>query len=404
MPVTSAPFSNVPIRIPWDEVGNNVGDFYNQAAVQVRDFLCGLHQKDPSGLTGDCQILDNPLCRIAHSNWDRACQGGQSTPVPLPFEGGQCEVPYRVALAVNTYIPGRCNQTNPNGVIATRILQGPLQGWNFFEGQNQPVEGNCFGSPEVVQSVSADFLGNGDLWPVFRNFHSTNSNFFDGRYCQLLSFSIERVDGLPDDCGSGGDKYSPSTPLTDADKTTTITINNIDGTSFDFDLTLTEISVEAIFNFNLFIGDINNPDGGGMGVTVDHNGITFDPSGAGSIAPADIKDSQDSCKPKKPTLPELEEEEGEEEEDDEEIEYVKITLTKFPDRVSFGESIDANNYFAGFFKWNIGGEGYTPPQYIMNRDNIFEAPENAKGYVVSFRYGAQGIVKKLKLKQETTEE
>ena len=400
MPPTTAPFSNAPIRIPWDEVGDNLTDFYYQAASKVRDFLCDLHNRKPSGLTGNCQVLDNPLCRIAHSNWNRACAGRQSLPIPPPFVGGQCPIFYNVRMKISVRDLRDCtiktfydNTSTPQPIVGL----GPLRGFFFDIPTNQRTS-DCRQNQEAVSIRTLRFRDVGQNIFSQGNFPTTIPNF-DGYYNFLDFIEITPRDGEPDNCGNLPISYPAEEPITEEDKRTTITINNTDGTSFDFDLTLIDFSTTTIFEYNLFLGDPNDPDQGGMGIAVDHNGISFDPGGTGSISPSDVGggDNGDTCKPKKPELPDLEEEEGEQEEEDEGIEYVKIKLTKFPDRVSFGESLDRNNYYAGFFRWNIGGEGYTTPEYIMNVESIYEAPENTKGYTVSFRNGAEGIVTKLKI-------
>lgn len=385
-----------PIFLPWEELDKPENDFLRQIGRGVRDYACLLHRKSPEQLTQACKILETPPCQIYHSVWDSICRGNQAIPIPPQFTGGQCPVDYRVTLAVNTYIPGNCNQTNPNGSTSTRILKGPLSGWQFTEGQNAPVTGNCFGSDQIVFSVNGDFVGAEDSWSVFRNFYSTNSNFFDGSYCQLLSFSIERVDGLADDCGDAGLQY-PNGQLEEGDGATTIDVINNDGTNFTFDLKL--ININNNFDIDFFLGDPDTTEGG-MGINLGAGGLTFDPAGEGIDAPSDFKKGDDKCKPKKPSFPDLEEEPGEEEEDDDDFEYLKIVLTKFPDRAAYGDTADKTNWFAGHVKFNIDGKGYLPPLYIYSEQSVFEAPENVKGYVVSFRQGASGSITKFKIKSE----
>ena len=389
------PFRNSPMMLPWDSIPDQGGNFFQQVGRGVKNFICGLHQKSPSALTNDCKVLFTPPCKLAHAYWDRVCGGNQGTIKRTRIFGGQCNILYTIRYEKALIQNGTFQ--NWFGPFTTGQVQGPIQSFTITVGGVEvpdPYVGHWQFRGQYIET--GPFNGGG--YKFFANGELAAS--LGGSGNRLVGF--DPIGNEEDNCGDGPEslEYENDRPLEEGDTSTNLPVTLNDGTTLNFDLTLVSINVDVEFNLGLELGDKDNP-GGGLGITADVNGVTFDPNGTGGPAPNDVGGG-DNCKPKKPSFPDLQEEDGQEEEDDEELEYVKITLTKFPDRISFGKDVNTHNFFAGFFKWKVGDEGYTVPQYIMSKENIYEAPENAKGYAVSFRYGAEGIIKKLKLSTEAS--
>ena len=388
---TPSTFNNPSLLLPWNEIVEQGGNIYQQAARQVRDFACRLHRQAPSQLTGNCQFLDNPLCRWNHSRWDNVCGGEQSGIKRFKIFGGQCTATYRIEYQKALIQDGTFQ--NWYGAFQTGFIDGPIQSFEMTVGGStipDPYVGHWQFRGQYIDT--GPFNGGGYQF-IANGVIAANIGGSGNRLVRFV-----RTDGQPDNCGDGDEsfEYPADNPLSDEDKTTNITINNSDNTTFVIPLTFIDAS-QTDFNVNFFLGDLTIPNGG-VGVQIDQNGVSF--NGEGGTLDAGDFPKGDTCKPKKPSFPDLEEEPGQEEEEDDNIEYVKINLTTFPDRASYGNSEDETNFFAGFLKWNIDGKGYTVPQYIMNKDSVFEAPENTKGYIVTFRNGARGIVTKFKVKSE----
>lgn len=129
--------------------------------------------------------------------------------VGIPFEGGQCEgVQYAVTISTTPYPFSDCSTLGAG--VSTNVYVGPIRGLVFRtqnpSGQLCTPGGNAaflrFGNP--VQEVAVGGAGFG---------------------VEVEILGIERVDGLPDNCGNPPPVYQPPSTVTGPQLPPSITIN-----------------------------------------------------------------------------------------------------------------------------------------------------------------------------------
>lgn len=216
---------------------------------------------------------------------------------------------------------------------------------------------------------------------------------FDGAgpYTDVDIKSIERLDGLPDDCGNSPDYYPPDPAIDFNDFT--ITINHTDGSVQNY-TTSTNISNSTSISFN----------GGGTTIKIGNDGV--------SISDGDdsaVKDDPPSSDTTTTFIPEDDPEKfdinkypapGDEEEGLDELEVendmvdwvlVEIAVPPVKGKTILQNNPEDNDYFAGYFSWiiNVGSAYRLEQQAIRKRLTAFRAPENISGYRIYAVNGAK---------------
>lgn len=134
---------------------------------------------------------------------------------PLPpgaFTGGQCAVPYRIIVAVRN---GATGEPDPNSPFNVGTRTGPLELTNNTPAPTFCVAPNMGWPSREIRPVSG-------LQTPIQLVNAACSNFD-----RFVGVTLERVDGLPDDCGGPSPIFPPATPTNiDID----VTYNIDDGT------------------------------------------------------------------------------------------------------------------------------------------------------------------------------
>ena len=107
---------------------------------------------------------------------------------PPPFAGGQCATAYTIDYSIRAQNEFNCSESIRSN--STNPIMGPIGGWRLG---GTPVEYSC-GGPKTgyreFQVAGAD--------GVFGNAASSPGSLL---WVEILSASVRRLDGLPDDCG-----------------------------------------------------------------------------------------------------------------------------------------------------------------------------------------------------------
>lgn len=168
---------------------------------------------------------------------------------PAPVIGGQCTGPYTVNYTIGLYtgITGPNNPGNLANQSSESIqVQGPITPPRLDYFSANQFTGTCRG-------FNYRYRGFGNGTPFDLNLEGSTSR--DGNpNCfpeyRVLSLSVSRNGGLPDNCGN----FQP-TPLPQPDRTRPITINNING-NVVFAFPILNINGNLQVGFNLNVGEL----------------------------------------------------------------------------------------------------------------------------------------------------
>lgn len=388
-------------RINYSELAERIGSgtatFADKLADGVRNFACILWNNFPDQITQN-QSLGASFARGVMT---AACSTSPPPPSP-PFIGGQC--PGVQYIAYGTYTPQPAPQFGEgkytSGVWNTesnfnQILFGAIEGLSYVAGNN--VWG-------VIGSS-----GSGFTWcQTTGNFGNTYS--LDASVQNVQITSVVRADGQPDNCGDPVSEYPPTAPTVN-DYSTTITINQDDGTSLTFPVVYAPVDFNFPLNFDL----------GGIKITFDLGGIDFNFNETNNFGDTiNLNDGQEAPLPppaddrtryfpspiiRQPNDQDYDtetktENDPKEEEVGVEIEFVQVTLTTVPTNAKIQDGDTAPRIvYAGWFEWQA--EGFNFPRSPIHFDqNIFRKPEGATGYAYTLKKGVLGFAKIYKLKQE----
>lgn len=381
--------------IPYEELespGDDSGrGFVKGAANAVRGAVCTMYKNYQDWFhQGVGESYRVPPGELINQFWNDLCDEPPYEPPPPPappFNGGQCPgVYYRIDLSI--FYDGQFIER------ATRWTRGPIS----FIGVDYPLEGAfnvvvvgkkangsedrqvfAGGSADYKPSVSnvvvtpddgsADTCGNPPAPPAPPIAQpppkiETNVNFDFGGNQFDMPITIS-----PQIHVGGRYGFNP-----DVDLNFTVDASadfNFEGPQFNFD---PQFNLNPQLNFNFASG----------GVNVNIGGNTYNNTLAPSLNPSLEPSEGDEV------------EEGEEEKDAKGLKFVKVTLTKLPDKVQYGNG-SRNVYFAGWIEFLVG-DSALPRTQINFEESLFEAPEYSDGYSVAFTNGAKGRVTKYTLK------
>lgn len=310
-------------------------------------------------------------------------------PGPRQFEGGQCVgVLYRVIMEGE--IVDRVDCDREQAMEVRNNVPGPIIS---FALANQDIS-FCDDQGDVfidVEYVRGDPPGTSIAWRPAGN----------RRFETLPKITIERMDGLPDDCGSPPPEPppNPQPPSSPSPPPTTIVIDlpDIGPINFTFSPTIGVTFVDADFNLTVPVNvEIEAPDVNiDFSTTVNIN--ISDPTQPPTLPPEAPPENPDG-RPEPPDCPppvecdeEPEEEEEEEdpplEEDDVELEIlgaiVRVSSVSFPNRATeIGQGRNPNIYapnlgFVNFaYQAPNGDKVWGPDIAVKNREFVIGAPYN----------------------------
>lgn len=398
------PIISIPGITESYEAARGTGDYLGKVADAAANFACTVYKSYPN------EIVPNPVATAIRGFYDSLCAnrppGLPDAPVP-PFNGGQCAcVNYLVTI----------KQTNSTGSeTSTGTYTGPLGGLVRIKNQTFPDLTDVFMKDSVCSEGS----------PTGTNLTLVGVETNDGVFKVSIE-SVVRADGLPDNCGNPPPQY-PNTNLPspgDYNGTGTITYN--DGNSFTVPLVYAPITPTLSLNpkFNVTVnGTLNLQfDLGGVKIDLGDDSAPpslppsrfTDPSDALDRIDREVRDVKDrvddirdildnpppggkECSPPQAPPPETDpdldkdtksEDDPKEEAGIERLKWVKIILTKLPDKVQFGDGAP-NCYFAGWMEFKSGTACYSREQ-INFQTSLFLAPAGADGYAYTLTNGAEG--------------
>lgn len=392
--------------------GQQAGSFVAKVADEAANFACSLYKNLPGAVVG------NPINSFNRGLYDSLCSGrpsGLPAPPQKQFEGGQCDcVAYLFDVIITQ--PGTDEPIVVSGGVPGKIgglVETPVSGVQGVIGVYVSyVECNPDGTKSTKLLSISNRLAGGS---------STLSN-------------VRRQDGLPDNCGDPPPAYPPESYIVpDGGFTGTGSVTYNDGTDLAIPLVYAPISVPVSLNprFNVDVGGItlqfstggvsidlgnensdsreprdrfNDPsdDADRIGDAIrrlpggDGDGDGGDPGSGGesSPPPPQAKPPDDDDSLDKETK---EEDDPKEEAGVERLRWVKIILTKFPDKVQLGDGAP-NCYFAGWIEFK-SKEACYPREQINFATSLFLAPPGADGYAYTLTNGARGYAIVYKAKE-----
>ena len=378
----------------WDDylvgVGEETASFTQQVSQQIVDKQCELYAKYPNTLA----VF--PLYRGLLNNICSQRNPSFNLPESAGFVGGQCP-------GVNYNVYGTYQNANESFGPCDRALN-----WVVSNTPGQIVgirpggQGNQIlsGGGGIIRSIQA--LPSGNIVgtrPTCAAPGSLPAPAMKPNTAQITH--VERVDGLPDDCGDPANPLPPDPPIEASDFNTTFNIENrsaldnsiIDIISINIPITINN-EIEFKLEFNIAGINFNL---GGDGIGNDDPGSDRGPGGGGGGTPVLLP-------PPNPT--DYEETESPISESGEEdiginIAYITLELTQIPQNADtqWGRS-GPDVWYAGWFEFRTEGFFY-PRQPIHFEKNIFIPPRGATGYAYTLYEAFQGRIKKYEFRDTT---
>ena len=234
----------------FEGFGENTQDFTASLRDAIVGHACDIWERYPKWMSEG----SNPVSSFQRGFMNSACskKPGFSPPQiePPSFEGGQCPVQYEVLMEATTSFNGQ-PQSNRT---SRRLVYGPIENVEV----TRPIPNN---DPRIIgfYVLGRDINGNVN--------EQTDPIGGVGWEAQLISVEINRLDGLPDDCGGSPPGYPDIPPPTSNELNVDITVNSFDGNELTFPVTW--YSIRPDFNFPITL------DVGGIDVTLDLSGLTL---------------------------------------------------------------------------------------------------------------------------------
>lgn len=382
-------------------VGSQAGNYLAKSADAAANFACSLYKAYPGAVIG------NPAYSALRGLYDSLCSGrpsGLPAPPSSPFNGGQCNcVGYYVSYSITNSAGTNTFQAYLVGKIGG-ILKEPNNNVNApwrYSITYYPCSG---GQPTGQVGKLGIYTG--------------------GAQDNVIITGVSRADGQADNCGNPPVQYPNVIPPSGyTNGTGNITYN--DGASLTVPLVFAPIVTDVELNPRF------NVDVGGIKLQFDLGGVKFD-LGNGNSDPAlppdrfndqadnygrlsgqiqDVRNVENdildkintgggnTTPPPPPAAtppdsdPNLEPDQKQPDDPKNEsgvtkLKWVKIVLTKLPDKVQFGDGAP-NCYFAGWFEFKSGASCYSREQ-VNFQTSLFLAPPGADGYAYTLTNGAEG--------------
>lgn len=357
----------------WDDIAISEGifDLGKQMAGAAKNFACSLWEKYPKQFVGN-----NPYGNFQRQFWNNLCFPPPKTPIiPSPplFQGGQCPVKYNVSISIGVFPSTTSCSRSPDsisnfsasvwGEIADVFLAAPLGNCGGFSQLFIRCHGNSFSSRTVELT----------------NFLLSSQSY--GRFFKILTVTVTRQDGQPDNCGSINTDYPNTPPPLPGNETYNVTFEGDDNNNFTFPLVWNNIDFSIPLKFDFEVGKIE--------VNFDGIDLNFDNDNEWKVFPPlreDKKKDRNFYIPRKdleeeqsPTEEEIEEEVT----DDSSIKYVLVEITKTPAKGRYKTILQNNpsdsTFFAGYFSWQYEDHRF-PEEPIRKKLNVFHNSVGADGF------------------------
>lgn len=378
--------------------GQNTGDFFKDFANGVADSVCSLYRSYPGAFSGDPLGLFPAAGRFTRGIWDSLCgprPGGLPLPPPPPsFVGAQCD---GVLYEFNA-TAGFTGSENGVGVQITAY--GPVRRVYFdTDSTGDYVAFECRG-------IYAGGNPNTGLRPL--GVYRSGLSQFAGTFDRVAIRSVVRIDGGPDNCGDPPSQGYPLPPPGVIPPSIFIPVPYPNGQS-DAPSIRVDLPDFNQFNFPVtFKVDLGNPEFN-FNFDIDVGGVSFGSPGAGDDGAGDSYEYPDwfprFFTPPNPDLdPDVESRDGPvgagppPQQDKEGLKWVRVELTKFPDKAQFAPSGN-NVYFGGWIAFRKGIDTL-PRQQINFASSLFRVPDGADGYEVVYTNGAEGKITEYVDKEE----
>lgn len=379
------------LLVPWAEVIEKAGE----TTIDMRNYMAREFLKKACFLRGKYPTLTNMT--ILSTNFLRHLCSYFEEPPPfeeIPFSGGNCPVPYRVTgVYVEDNDQRGCGNIGSWAITSPWVL-GPVQGidpnpaGNGFVlgsgGTQRPliVDPNLSGCANTSAAISKSQGNCNTNTPLCTPLASVS-----GRHI----IKVERVDGLPDDCGdSNPPPPDPETGIYDFNYELNYDYTDTGGNIINFqafgDVTVNP-DLDLRFEFNVggenFFFDFDGVNSGSPTATDVGGGggggiVVVPPPSQNPDVTEDVRDETD---PK-------------EEEDIDRLGWVEVVVTQKPanTKSQWGGGAAPNVYYCGWFEFLSDGSAF-PRQPIHFENNIFKAPEGANGYAYTLYLGFSGFAK-----------
>lgn len=366
-----------------ESLGNTAAGFTKNLANAVGNFACSLYAKYPGALTfGDTGNYSKGV-------WDELCSSRPAPPPAAPkptFTGGQClGVSYRVIYQSET----ANHPNNPPGTFFTERqidIIGPVRNFTY-EYRNDGT------------GYRAEVDG--------RDGHYVFAQDGSGRgWLRLRSVKVQRLDGLPDNCGDETTNF-PITNIPSNERSTNVNVQLRNGDVYNIPVTLVPTTNNYSVEFDA--GDIN--------VKFDLSGVTFNSSSfaetINNVENTVIDLSQNVNNFTAIAVPfinnsiaysnsfnfgnfKIKEDSGSSSPADEEqstgLAYVTLDITKSPRNAKTQEGELAQDLlYAGWFQFASEGY-YFPREPIHFSKAIFKAPLGATDYAFTLYEGFEAKV------------
>lgn len=372
-----------------ESLGNTAAGFTKNLANQAANFACDLYNRYPWALTfGDTGNFSKGV-------WDELCRqrpsGLPSAPTAL-YSGGQCDlVLYEVTITWN----------QKDGVVGSHSpgnFWGPIKSVEFVQHPSNRENNQGF-----LQELWMTCRGSeGNPRPLERLQIAGSYTFATS----ILSVSLRRIDGKPDNCGDLPSDY-PKTPVPPGDRLTLVNINIHGGTAYNIPLML-QFSTSK-YNIQVDAGDISFVFDL-VGVTVNSNPVNKtiknieysvidlaeDVANLAQIVTPFINNSVNFNSSFNVGVFQTTEDSGSsspaDEEQSDNIAYVTLDITRKPVNAKTQEGELAQDLlYAGWFQFAAKGY-YFPREPIHFSKAIFKAPYGATDYAYTLYEGFEAKV------------
>lgn len=382
------------MKYDWKDVGEilqRADDSVAKAIVgAVKTVYCAAYNLEPYWV-----YRDNPLTPALSRGALKALCGEDNVPPPpvAQIVFGQCEVPYRwrptfrisrdnasLGLTAGDLVQGIADSIQNGAITGVQFPIVPNNG--FFVGIALGGAGNNQ-TTFKIQGINVEYhVNDGNSSPP----GTINADI-------VTQSLFERVDGLPDECGTPPPTYPPAPPPLDIDIIKNVVITDFDGGT-------TEIKVEINRDINNTINFPSIIRVGDVQVGIDVAGLTIGEininrrSGGGGGGSGEINPIP------APTPPDTEETEETEEVDSLEedcpgLVAIVVTTTVKPSNASIISGRGAPNVeLIGWVEFKRENN-YFPRTFLSFDKARIEAPGGADGYAITFKVGYRGKVKKI---------
>lgn len=348
-------------------------------------------------------------------------------PPPNPpvsaFSGGQCQTLYRVLFSCKAEL---WRYTNLGGNVfegyvfpslnseASTIINGPIKVVTpIFTGpcpSQDPDQINCtWGTRDLSVRIVCENIPEGiNLSTVFYTsgpFQGSALTLGSRNYIRFDSLTeksilIERIDGLPDNCGNVPPTFTPEPPPTETDGKEEITINNFYNEDIDYNVEINK-DKDGFFSFPpvIFVD--------GVTIEFDLGGVTFNinnnkdkPSGKPGL------DLPDYIEPISISEPPLEEKEDLDSDSyqllptsisgtDSNLVAIVVQFDSIPSNAKLSDGNQAPRIiYGGWIEFQWQNNNF-PRVFLDFDNNIFLPPEGAKSWAITIKRGYNANIFKL---------